>query len=508
MDFSDATDFTGPAPLFSPDGKHIASTQEYRLVIRDSETLTVLALFSCLDKIERISWSPNSDHLLCGLFKRGVLQIFSVSDPEWNCTISEGLAGIVSALFSPNGQQVLITADFQIKLSVWSLITQTCIALQGPKHPTAGKAFSPDGLSLAVLGRSDCKDSITLYDTATWEPTCRFALKTVDADDIKWSPDSSSIAVWDSPSQSHRITVYSREGQYLATYSAYNDALGIKAVTWSPSGHLLAIGSFDQGLKILNNVTWQPLCEFQHTVMVNEPETLAIYHEEEEDQDVLLDSTNANGLRLLGPKIDKAGSRLNSPTKGSPTKGSPQKGSPTKQIMVSRPDSPSKLKPPTPLSYKAQPASNPWNDTENEPHSKYVVATLPARISSLKPPMDKPNPKLGVGWIAWSFDGAYVASRCDQMPSAVWIWDTARLEAVSILVHARNIKSLEWHPHKQHLAIVTGVGKLFMWTPEGASCASIPLNGFKAHSLAWSLDGMAILLRGKDSFACAYTIDD
>lgn len=29
--------------------------------------------------------------------------------------------------------------------------------------------------------------------------------------------------------------------------------------------------------------------------------------------------------------------------------------------------------------------------------SHYVVQTLPARLRSLKPPIDKPNPKIGIG---------------------------------------------------------------------------------------------------------------
>lgn len=31
------------------------------------------------------------------------------------------------------------------------------------------------------------------------------------------------------------------------------------------------------------------------------------------------------------------------------------------------------------------------------PLSRYVVAELPVRLPLLRPPMDKPNPKLGVG---------------------------------------------------------------------------------------------------------------
>jgi len=36
------------------------------------------------------------------------------------------------------------------------------------------------------------------------------------------------------------------QGETLTVYSAYPCALGIKSVEWSPSGQMLAVGSFDQ----------------------------------------------------------------------------------------------------------------------------------------------------------------------------------------------------------------------------------------------------------------------
>lgn len=49
-------------------------TVEYRLVIRDVESLQILQLYSCVDKVDRIDWSSDSNYVLCGLFKRGVVQ--------------------------------------------------------------------------------------------------------------------------------------------------------------------------------------------------------------------------------------------------------------------------------------------------------------------------------------------------------------------------------------------------------------------------------------------------
>jgi WD40 repeat protein len=43
--------------------------------------------------------------------------------------------------------------------------------------------------------------------------------------------------------------VYQPDGRELAVFSAYEHALGVKTVAWSPSSQLLAIGSYDQKVR-------------------------------------------------------------------------------------------------------------------------------------------------------------------------------------------------------------------------------------------------------------------
>jgi hypothetical protein len=76
-------------------------------VVRDVDTLNVVQLFSCLDKIEHIEWACDSNFILCGLFKRAMVQAWSVEQPDWNCKIDEGPAGISHARWSPEGRQII-----------------------------------------------------------------------------------------------------------------------------------------------------------------------------------------------------------------------------------------------------------------------------------------------------------------------------------------------------------------------------------------------------------------
>jgi WD40 repeat protein len=84
-----------------------------------------------------------------------------------------------------------------------------------------------------------------LYNSSGWELQARVQLQTMDAADIAWSPDSSKLAVWDSP-LTYAVHVLGPDGASLGSYSAYGDGLGVRSVSWSPGGDLLAVGSYDQ----------------------------------------------------------------------------------------------------------------------------------------------------------------------------------------------------------------------------------------------------------------------
>ena len=64
----------------------------------------------------------------------------------------------------------------------------------------------------------------------------------------------------------------------VSSYNAYDDGLGIKRVSWSPSGQFLAIGSYDQKCRLLNYYTWKPLIEFAHPKQLT-PTDIVVYKE-------------------------------------------------------------------------------------------------------------------------------------------------------------------------------------------------------------------------------------
>lgn len=69
------------------------------------------------------------------------------------------------------------------------------------------------------------------------------------------------MAAWEGPLE-YGVCLYSADGEYLSRYSAYSGALGIKSVAWSPSGQLLAIGSYDQVPQVLGHIISCDLAHF------------------------------------------------------------------------------------------------------------------------------------------------------------------------------------------------------------------------------------------------------
>ena len=61
--------------------------------------------------------------------------------------------------------------------------------------------------------------------------------------------DCCTLAVWES-SLSYAVCLFSLEGEQLGRYSAYEGALGVKSLTWSPSAQFLAVGSFYEKVKL------------------------------------------------------------------------------------------------------------------------------------------------------------------------------------------------------------------------------------------------------------------
>ncbi|ORX48102.1 YVTN repeat-like/Quino protein amine dehydrogenase [Piromyces finnis] len=270
MDFTELYKQTSNLCIFSPNGLYIAIAVQHRLVIRDAESLQIVQLFSCIDNIQAIEWSKDSEYILCASYKLGVIQVWSLSDQEWTAKINEGVVGLTRVQWAPDGRHIISFSDFKIRISIWSLITKEVIYIQYPKfNSTKGFKFRKDGNYLAVAGRKDCKDFINIYECNEWSLLKHFVIEDSDLQEILWSPDGKYLAVINN-SLEYNVYIYYPDGRLIKKYTNNKIGLGVKSANWSPSAQILAVGDYEQNVTLLNNYTWDPLIKFSHDTIIED----------------------------------------------------------------------------------------------------------------------------------------------------------------------------------------------------------------------------------------------
>nr|XP_008968973.3 WD repeat-containing protein WRAP73 isoform X2 [Pan paniscus] len=397
MNFSEVFKLSSLLCKFSPDGKYLASCVQYRLVVRDVNTLQILQLYTCLDQIQHIEWSADSLFILCAMYKRGLVQVWSLEQPEWHCKIDEGSAGLVASCWSPDGRHILNTTEFHLRITVWSLCTKSVSYIKYPKACLQGITFTRDGRYMALAERRDCKDYVSIFVCSDWQLLRHFDTDTQDLTGIEWAPNGCVLAVWDTCLE----------------------------------------------VRILNHVTWKMITEFGHPATINDPK-IVVYKEAEKSPQL--------GLGCLSFPPPRAG-------------------------------------------------AGPLPSSE----SKYEIASVPVSLQTLKPVTDRANPKIGIGMLAFSPDSYFLATRSDNIPNAVWVWDIQKLRLFAVLEQLSPVRTFQWDPQQPRLAICTGGSRLYLWSPAGCMSVQVPGEGdFAVLSLCWHLSGDSMALLSKDHFCLCF----
>ncbi|CAL8252237.1 unnamed protein product [Arctogadus glacialis] len=441
MNFSEIFKQSNQLCRISPDGRYLATCVQYRLVVRDVNSLQILHLYTCLDQIVHMEWSSDSLFILCAMYKRGLVQVWSLEQPDWHCKIDEGSIGLVSSRWSPDGRHILNTTEFHLRVTVWSLCTKAVSYIKYPKACQKGIDFSRDGSYMALAERRDCKDYVSVFVCEDWHLLRHFETETQDLAGLEWSPNGCVLAVWDSCLE-YKVLLYSLDGRLLSSFSAYEWSLGIKSLAWSPSSQFLAIGSFDEKVRILNHITWKKITEFEHPATICSPKTV-VYKEVEKRPALSIQDLSSHSVSSVSPLLAV--------------------------------------------------------------QSKYEISQPPFQIPVVKPDLDRANPKVGVSSLAFSADSRYLATKNDNMASVVWVWDMQKMSLEAVLEQTAAVRCFQWDPRRPRLALCTGTPRLYLWSPAGSVSVQVPSEGgFQVHALSWHSNGESLVLIGKDHLCLCY----
>lgn len=441
MNFSEPIKSHNGQAIWSDDGYLLASASGPRLTIWDAASLEVLHVFTTVETIDKIEFSHDSEFILAVNLKTSETNIFSINHPDWSGRICEGAAGLISAEWSPDSRHILTTAEFSVKLTIWSLSSKSIFFIRNPKNLKRSVEYNRDNSLAAVAERQNCRDVVNILSPGGWSLLRQVECATADLAGLSWSPSRDCFVVWDSP-LAYRLQVFSLDGREELDYSAYEHQLGVKTVRWSPSGQLLAVGSYDNKIRIFDTLAWSLVHEIEHLPTLHEGEPVTCRGNVFQEEDLPLTDVDARLAIELGGVL-----------------------------LV---------------------------------QSKYRLCNeRPIYLDFTKPDPKKGGTlKIGVGVLEWSGCSRYIASRCDSLSSGVWVWDLTSLQLAALLIHKDGVKEVKWDPSQPRLAVVTGGPALYFWTPLGALVGRVPpvargeMGGVM--EIRWNPRGRAIALSNRE----------
>lgn len=214
--------YPGTQSAFSADGVFVSAvTAGNRLSVRNHNSLEVSNIFQCVDKIDKIEISPDSCYIMCALYSRNVIQVFSVADKDWKCRINEGVAGMINAYWTPDSRNVVVESDFGIQVSIWSLTDSNSVIISLPKPPytmySKTGAFSDCGRFFALVHRIELQDQIGVYSVASqtslgMSEISKFRARSNDVASIYWVPGGTHLITLDSP-LTYKFCAYTPMGE-------------------------------------------------------------------------------------------------------------------------------------------------------------------------------------------------------------------------------------------------------------------------------------------------------
>ena len=428
INLSETFKLTKSQCFFSPNGRFIANASQFRLVIREFETLQIIGVLTCIDSIDKVIWSPNSTMVLTSCYKRGVSQIWSIQSSSCISKLDEGSSGLVDGTWCPDSKQVLTWSEFGVRINVWSLNHKRVSHIQNPKLNSNGCIFYDK--KAIVCEQRDRVDYISVFKFSDWSLLCNFKVGTDDLDSVLVV--NSSILASDSRFNP-RYFVYSFDGSCIAKVDLYSNMLGVKFISASKSEQFAALGCYDGTCKLLNSVSWSILKEWKHDVDSVTPSTICYLEDFSESGSRFTIKDNKDDLILPFVKVNH--------------------------------------------------------------DDAYLL--------------------VGVGLAKFSASGRYLATRCDSVPSAVWIWDMENLSLFSLAVHKCPVVAIEWdpvHTKEDTLAMSCNTDHVYVWSVSGVLALKVPncetLNGAgelgPIRSIDWSCKGNCLILKGDYHFCLCY----
>ncbi|KAI0010157.1 hypothetical protein F4779DRAFT_639609 [Xylariaceae sp. FL0662B] len=105
-----------------------------------------------------------------------------------------------------------------------------------------------------------------------------------------------------------------------------------------------------------------------------------------------------------------------------------------------------------------------YGSISSPPFVKATQAVIPPGLNSLQ------EPRCGCSLAKFDCSSTLLATRLDDAPSTIWIWDVPSSELRAVLMYHANVTKVEWHPAQPELLLMRCEGDrygslVFVWDP-------------------------------------------
>lgn len=406
--------------LPSPDGRFLATVVGQKLFLRTTRSLattrTITLSEACAGSIKHFIWSDSSDRLLVASADN-TIRVFSATVPRYCATIKDPTsetAKVSYVAFGATHDEVLVYADFGLKLTIFNLEWRTSIDIPNPKlyqavNASKGYAYRPQTRNLALLSRRDGKDVVSIHRQANYEVIRSWNPDTIDAASISWSLDGKWLAVIESAGHGHKILFYAADGHLFKTWKGPRPSgiaeadidlgAGVKSIQWSADGRYLAVADYSMKITLLSIPPFVETMRVEHTSTIKPMEGLQVWQEQ---------------------VVTKA------------------------QAILAK--------------------------TEQRTYTAVTVTVHPPTGAPAPASSTLPDIKAGTALMAIDTTGTLIASKMESMPTTIFIWDIASKLLRAVLIQHAPVAKLTWHPSINELLLIRcesddTKGVAYIWEP-------------------------------------------
>eukprot|EP00768_Dysnectes_brevis_P006881 gnl/Dysnectes_brevis/5599_a8130_425.p1 GENE.gnl/Dysnectes_brevis/5599_a8130_425~~gnl/Dysnectes_brevis/5599_a8130_425.p1 ORF type:complete len:467 (+),score=64.28 gnl/Dysnectes_brevis/5599_a8130_425:1-1401(+) len=280
--------------VVSPNGQFIAYIHRQCLIFKSVKSMEIIESCKLLRPCKYIRWSPDSSKvLLMPLSKTsdiGQFDVYTLGSPVF-ISADMGAAGLVDVEWAHDSNHILAWSQFDLELVVWTLLPSMhpVATISDPKGKHAF-SISPDHTRMAVIQRLYSKDHITILDitgSGSSDPYSiqrrfRYTDGPSDAHGLEWA-DNETVLAWDKSTRfrmlSFRVPKSVEDIPSAVEYSPDTTGLGIRVV--AACGGVVALGCYDETVRLLDIHSLDVLAEFLLQSEVPMQEDMALYVQED-----------------------------------------------------------------------------------------------------------------------------------------------------------------------------------------------------------------------------------